>query len=168
MPAGDNPKAESQASRPPEDTPGSDMQRLLGTLDQVFSTFREQLRTETPEPFADNAKIAADTFNDIVAGLKFESRRPGPITLQATRVSSTAIELKWTDVATNAYGYRVERCQGSGCEDLDEIERLPSTARSFRDAKLSGATFYRYRVVAFNAGGETASDIVGVNAWTAA
>jgi hypothetical protein len=166
MPARDNPKVEEQAYRPPEETHASDMRGLLSTLDRVFSTFREQLRTEAPKPFTGNAKIAADTFNDIVAGLKFESRRPGAVTIEATHVSPTEIELRWTDIPTNADGYRVERCQGYNCQDLDEIARLPSTARSFRDANLSERTLYRYRVVAFDARGETSSNIVEVTPGT--
>jgi len=162
MPARDNPKTEEQAYQPPQDPHASDMHRLLSTLDRVFSTFREQLGTEPPKPFTGNAKIAADTFNDIVAGLKFESRRPNPVTVEAIPVSPTEVDLRCVDVPTNADGYRVERCQGYNCQDLDEIARLPSTARSFRDVNLSERTHYRYRVVAFDGRGETASNIIEV------
>jgi hypothetical protein len=159
MPAKDSVKTGEQAYRPPD---GSDLRGVIDTLDRVFSTFREQLRTEVPKPFTGNAKIAVDTFNDIVAGLKFESGRPRAVTIQARKASATEVDLTWTDVPNNADGYRIERCQGYGCQDLDEIAQLASTARSFRDANLSDSTTYRYQVVAFNARGETASNIVDI------
>ena len=167
MPARDNPDAQAQTYRPSEDPHAADAQRLLNTLDRVFSTFREQLRTEEPRPFTGNAKIAADTFNDIVAGLAFQSRRPGQFSLEAKRVSATEIDLTWTDARADSY--RVERCEGQGCEDMDEIaSRLPSTQRSFHDTNLPEKTFLRYRVVAVDARGETASAIVGIPAGTSA
>jgi hypothetical protein len=166
MPTSNNPQPDAQAYRPPEDAHTSDTQRLLNTLDRVFSTFREQLQTEAPRPFTGNAKTAADTFNDIVAGLRFDSVRPGLFTIEIARVTPTQIEIKWTDVAGNADGYRIERCQGQKCEDLNEIGRVGSTERSFRDAGLSRGTFYRYRVVAFDSRGETASNTVGTTTGT--
>jgi hypothetical protein len=158
----DSTNTEEQGLRRPEHMYGSDMRGLLSTLDRVFSTFREQLQTEEPKPFTGNAKIAVDTFNDIAAGLKFQSLRPRAITVEVTNVLPTEIELTWTDVPNNADGYRVERCQGCGCSDLDEIARLPSTARVFRDTNLSERTSYRYRIVAFNDRGATPSNIVDV------
>lgn len=162
MPAKDNVKTEEQGYRPPD---GPDQKGVLNTLNRVFSTFREQLSTEVPKPFTGNAKIAVDTFNDIVAGLKLESGRPRAITIRAAKASATEIDLTWTDDFNNADGYRVERCQGYGCQDFDEIEQLVSSARGFHDANLSPAT-YRYKVVAFNARGETVSNTVDVTLQT--
>lgn len=70
----DNPRVEERTAiyRPP----AGDMQQLLDTLDEVFSTFRQQLQPGVPRPFPDNALIAVRTFNDILAGLRFEPRRP--------------------------------------------------------------------------------------------
>src|SRR5947209_18766111 len=105
----------------PEDNPKTKKQTneeysVLNTLDRVFSTFREQLQSETPNPFNDNAQIAVATFNDIVARLRFETR-PGAIQkLEGKLLSSTEIQLTWTDAVGNADGYRVERCLGSGCK----------------------------------------------------
>ena len=167
MPARNDPHAEAQTYRPPEDPYAADTQKLLNTLDRVFSTFREQLRTEEPKPFTGNAKIAADTFNDILAGLRFESRRPGQFQLEARRVSPTKVDLTWTDARADSY--RVERCEGHDCEDFDEIaSQLPSTQRSFSDTNVSQSTFLRYRVVAVDARGETASNVFGVGTGTSA
>ena len=167
MPSKDYTKTEDQASQEQASQPSpapqaSDTRRLLNTLDRVFSTFREQLQGETPKPFNDNAKIAVDTFKDIVAGLRFETRPRAIQELRGNPLSSTEIQLTWTDVVGNADGYRVERCQEGGCNDLAEVGRVGSTERSFIDSNLSPNTTYRYRVVAFNFRGEKPSNIVDV------
>jgi Fibronectin type III domain len=165
MPPKDNPRSEHHGHHPPESTPPSEMDRVLDTLDKVFARFGDRLQTETERPFTGNAQIAVGVFNDIVAGLKFESR-PQSITILARRTSLTEVDLTWTDLASNADGYRVERCQGYGCQDLEEIARLPPTARAFQDTNLTEHTPYRYRVVAFNARGEAPSNVVDVTTGT--
>lgn len=158
----ENFKPEEWAHRAPEEK-HPDARRLLSTLDGVFSTFRQQLSGEVPKPFTGAAKVAADTFSEIVAGLNFESGRPGAVTIAATRASHTEIDLHWQDLPSNADGYRVERCEGYHCHDLQEIARLPATARSFRDDDVSERVSYRYRVVAFDTRGETPSNVVEVS-----
>jgi hypothetical protein len=156
--AQDSRKTEEQTAEAPE--VASDMHRVLTTLDQVFSTFRSQLQDEARKPFEGAAKVAVDTFNDIIAGLKFKSL-PSALTIAAKNLSSPtaiSIELTWTDNTFDADGYKVKRCEGQGCQDLVEIAQLSSSARSFLDTKnLTSNTTYRYRLVTFNARGETPS-----------
>jgi fibronectin type 3 domain-containing protein len=76
-----------------------------------------------------------------------------PASLTATAVSTTQVDLAWTDSATNEDGYRVERCTGSGCNDFAQVAELAADARSFADSGLTQATLYRYRVLAFNSAG---------------
>jgi Fibronectin type III domain len=160
MPSKDNPKTEEQKNDTPESARGSDMHRVLNTLDQVFSTFRTQLKDEAPKAFDGAAKVAVDTFNDIVAGLKFKTVPSAVLNLTASPLSLTEIGLAWTDNTLNTDGYTVERCQGQYCSDLVEIRQLSPSARSFTDSGLSGNTTYRYQIVAFNSRGETPSQIV--------
>ena len=162
MSAEENLKSEEWAQRAQEGT-HSDARRLLSTLDGVFSTFRQQLGSEVQKPFTGAAKIAVDTFSDIVAGLNFESRRPRAVTISAARVSHTEVDLSWEDFPNNAEGYRVERCEGYNCHDLEEIALLPATARSFRDDGATERLSYRYRVVVFDTRGETSSNLVEVS-----
>src|SRR3979411_2337196 len=131
----DDPKTEEHSSHSPESTQKADMNRVLTTLDQVFSTFRGQLRDETPKPFDGAAKVAVDVFNDIIAGLKFKSL-PRALTIYGKAASSTEIDLTWTDDTNNADGYAVKRCQGNNCQNLYEIARLTSGVRTFRDFNL--------------------------------
>lgn len=161
MSTSNDPKPAEQAPQPPEAASGSDMGSVLATLDQVFSTFRAQLQDQAPEPLDPAAQLALDTFNEIVAELNF---RPLPPTLEiaAKPISSTEIELTWTDDALNADGYRVRRCQGQDCTDFVEVSQLAAAARSFRDTNLSASTTYRYQLVAFNLRGEAPSEPVTV------
>lgn len=155
----------------PSGTPSSDTDRVLTTLDRVFTRFGDRLQNDAPKPFTGNAEIAVGVFNDIVAGVKLESR-PHAVDLKAKALSPTQVELTWTDNAGNADGYRIERGQGHyqsgsdssgyGDPDLAEIARLPATARFFRDSGLSPQTRYSYQVVAFNARGEAPSTVVDI------
>jgi hypothetical protein len=154
--------SQEQASQPPPATGQvSDTRKVLATLDEVFSTFKNQLQDEAPKPFEGNAKIAVDVFNDIVAGLQLKSL-PSVLTIVKGPLSPTAIEFGWKDDTNNADGYKVKRCQGQYCQDLVEIGQLKPGARSFRDDNLSSNTTYRYQVIAFNFRGETPSNILEV------
>jgi hypothetical protein len=157
-----NPNTEEQESQPLEAARESDMRRLLATLDEVFATFRTQLQGEVPEPFTGAAKTAVDVFNDIIAGLALKSI-PISLTIKGERLSQTEVDLTWTDDTNNPDGYRVKRCRGFRCQDLDEYAQLPSNVRIFRDLDAGGDTDYRYQVVAFNARGEASSHICDVS-----
>jgi hypothetical protein len=117
--------------------------------------------TADPPPFPPNAETAVRVFNDIVSGVRLEAR-PRAIMLTANRVSPGQIDLGWTDAVNNAAGYRVERGRGKPYSDLEEIARLPATARSYADHDVKPDESYRYRVVAFNARGETPSNEVEI------
>lgn len=80
---------------------------------------------------------------------------PGtPSGLTATTMSSTRITLGWTDAA-NETGYRVERAlNGSGA--FAAVASLSPNVTTFGDTGLAPGTSYSYRVVAFNASGDSA------------
>jgi len=70
-----------------------------------------------------------------------------PTNLLATAISTTEIQLTWTDNASNESSYRVER-------SLDqvvwtEIAILPPNSTSYLDVGLTPSTTYSYRVRAF-------------------
>ncbi|HEX8914992.1 MAG TPA: fibronectin type III domain-containing protein [Humisphaera sp.] len=72
--------------------------------------------------------------------------------LSATMVSTTRVDLTWTDVSGNT-GYRVERKAGSG-SFVSLPDSIGADATSFSDTTASEGTAYEYRVVAVNAGGD--------------
>ena len=74
-----------------------------------------------------------------------------PTNLTATAASSTQINLSWTASTDNVgvTGYRVERCQGSGCSSFAQIGSPAGT--SFNDSGLLASTAYSYSVRATDA-----------------
>jgi len=78
---------------------------------------------------------------------------PSNLTVQA--VSTSQIDLTWTDNATDEDGFKIERCTGVGCSDFAEIATLGANVTSTSDTGLSAATSYSYRVSAYNAVGDS-------------
>jgi chitodextrinase len=81
------------------------------------------------------------------AGVVVDTMPPtAPSNLAATATSSTGINLTWTASTDNVgvAGYRVERCQGTGCATFAQIATPIGT--SFADTGLVGSTSYSYQV----------------------
>ena len=76
-----------------------------------------------------------------------------PTTLAAAAVSTSQINLSWTDNATTEDGFRIERCAGAGCTGFAEIATVGANVVSYQNTGLTASTSYSYRVRAFNAGG---------------
>ena len=81
---------------------------------------------------------------------------PSDVTgVTATAGSATQINLSWTAATDNGgsglAGYRVERCQGTGCTTFAQI--ATPTTNSYSDPGLTASTSYRYRVRAIDGAG---------------
>ena len=83
-----------------------------------------------------------------------------PTGLAAVAQSSSQISLTWTDNATNEDTYNVERCIGAACSDFAEIASVAANSTSYQSVGLAGSTTYRYRVLAVNTAGRSASTAV--------
>ena len=77
-----------------------------------------------------------------------------PSSLAATTVSSSQINLSWTDNANNENGFKVE--QSTDGTNFTQIAMLGSNAVSFSVTGLSASTTYFYRVASFNDAGNSA------------
>lgn len=77
-----------------------------------------------------------------------------PADLVATAVSASAIDLAWTDHATDETGFKIERSAAGGA--FAQIAIAPAGVASFSDTGLAAATAYTYRVRATNAAGDSA------------
>jgi PKD repeat protein len=71
--------------------------------------------------------------------------------LGATAVSSSQIDLLWTDNSGNETGFRVERLNGGS---WDSWATVGANKVNHSDTGLEASTGYSYRVVAFNSGGD--------------
>ena len=78
-----------------------------------------------------------------------------PSNLVATAISATRIDLSWSDNSSNETGFDIERCQGAGCDTFANIAQAAAGATSYSDTGRASGTTYRYRVRAFNAGGQS-------------
>jgi fibronectin type 3 domain-containing protein len=78
-----------------------------------------------------------------------------PTNLVATPAAGTQINLSWTGSTDNVgvAGYRIERCQGSGCTTFVQVAAPVGTATTYSDTALTAATSYSYRVRATDAAG---------------
>jgi len=76
--------------------------------------------------------------------------------LTATAASASQIALSWTDNSNNEDGFFIERCAGNNCTNFVQVAQVAANTSSYPDPGLSSGTFYRYRVRAFNGGGNSA------------
>jgi len=71
-----------------------------------------------------------------------------PTNLSANVVSSSQIDLAWTNGSSNESGFKVER-SADGSTGWTEIADLPATSTSHSDTGLTAETTYYYRVSAY-------------------
>ena len=77
-----------------------------------------------------------------------------PSNLVATAISSSQINLTWTDNASNEDGFKIERKTGAA-GTYAEIGSVGANVTSFSNTGLAASTQYFYRVFAHNAGGNS-------------
>jgi hypothetical protein len=78
-----------------------------------------------------------------------------PTNLRATATSSIVIRLNWQDQSNDETGFKIERCQDTGCINFVEIAQVARNASSYYDAGLARNKVYSYRVRAFNVFGDS-------------
>ncbi len=76
-----------------------------------------------------------------------------PSNLTAKSISTTEINLTWTDNSTNELGFKIERKTGSGTYSV--IGTTNTNELTFNDSNLSPSTAYNYRVCAYNSTGNS-------------
>jgi hypothetical protein len=84
--------------------------------------------------------------------ITYESHKPEPPPdLEATALSSTEIELSWTDNNPDEVGFFIERKTVGGTFSV--ITFVPSDTKIYIDGNLASSTEYIYRVAALFSGG---------------
>lgn len=71
-----------------------------------------------------------------------------PTNLTGKGISTTEINLSWTDNSTNELGFKIERKTGSGSYSI--VGMTTTNELNFNDANLSPSTTYTYRVCSYN------------------
>jgi formylglycine-generating enzyme required for sulfatase activity/transcriptional regulator CtsR len=83
-----------------------------------------------------------------------ETAPSAPTGLSATAISSTQINLAWTDNSTNETGFKLERKTGSG-GTYTQIATPTTNSTTYNDTGLSASTTYYYRIRATNGIGDS-------------
>ena len=66
----------------------------------------------------------------------YPSIAAAPTNLVAMAVSTSQINLTWTDNATNETGFKIERCKGATCTNFAQIATVGANATSYRNTRL--------------------------------
>ena len=90
-------------------------------------------------------------FDNVTLGIVPPLPPVAPTALTATVSGKNEVQLKWTNLAKNHTGYKVEAARGNGI--FYEITDLPSSATEFVNTGLTNPTALRFRVRAYNTGG---------------
>ncbi len=75
-----------------------------------------------------------------------------PAGLSATAVSTTQIDLAWTDNTSSETAFRIQRCTYENCNDFTDLATLGKNETTYLDISACNSTSYTYRVMAMNAG----------------
>jgi len=96
-------------------------------------------------------------YSNIVSATTLTGTTPpaAPSSLTATTVSSSQINLAWTDNASNEDGFKIERKTGAA-GTYAEVGSVGANVTSFSNTGLAASTQYFFRVLAHNAGGNSA------------
>ncbi|NBO64447.1 MAG: hypothetical protein EBU88_06310, partial [Acidobacteria bacterium] len=78
-----------------------------------------------------------------------------PTNLVVTVVSSTQIDLSWTDNSTNETGFRIQRRSGT-VQTWIEVATVAANIRTYQNTGLSPGQTYIYRVVAYTSTSDSA------------
>ena len=94
---------------------------------------------------------------------------PAAPSLLTASISGASVVLTWQDNSSNEIGFYIERCEGAGCTSFTGLfGDTSANVSTYTDSSVTSGTTYRYRVVAYNAGGYSpysniASIVAGVS-----
>jgi fibronectin type 3 domain-containing protein len=127
----------------------------LATLGQNVTTYSDT--GLSPNTSYTYRVVAINTVGETPSNPATATTNPAapaqPSGVTATAASSTEIDLTWDPSTTGATGYKVQRSP-DGTSGWTQI--ATPTAASYSDVGLSANTTYYYRVIATNAGGDSA------------
>lgn len=78
-----------------------------------------------------------------------------PSSLSAAAVSTSQIDLSWTDNSSNESGFLIERCQSQNCSTFSQIDVVGANVTTYSSTGLAAGTWYGYRVRAYNGAGNS-------------
>jgi fibronectin type 3 domain-containing protein len=145
---------------------------------QNLQTFTAPANSTSMATFTDNNSVlpgttywyrvratnpAGDSANSNVVSIAIPTAPATPSNGHATLITSTEVDLAWTDNATNEVTYRIFRKTGTGGV-FNQIATLPPNTTSYKDTGLSPGTLYDYHIEAWNISGN--NDRTGATVYT--
>jgi hypothetical protein len=110
--------------------------------------------TPTPTPTPAPQPTPTPTPNPTPTPTPTPQQPNPPSDLTATAISTSQIDLAWSDNSTNESGFKIERAKRHA--SFVQIAQTGPTTTSFSDTGLARNTQYSYRVRAFNRAGNSA------------
>ncbi|MBI5099602.1 MAG: right-handed parallel beta-helix repeat-containing protein [Nitrospirae bacterium] len=98
------------------------------------------------------ANISGTTYGN---DMSFITAPQSPSDLTATVISSSQVNLSWTDNSYNESGFKIERKTGSN-GIYNQIAAVGANVATYSDTALTPETTYFYRVMAYNSIGDSA------------
>jgi subtilisin family serine protease len=130
--------------------------------DWTYAQVRSQILNTVRKVSSMNGKTVTGGVLDASAAVGGGSLPPAPAAptgLSASAISSSQINLAWTDASNNEDGFQIERCTGAGCSNFTQIATVGAGVQAYSNTGLTASTSYSYRVRAYNGGG--VSDYAG-------
>jgi hypothetical protein len=113
-------------------------------------TYTVQMRDSvTPVPNVGTASAPASATTDPAPAVP-----AAPSNLSATAISTTRIDLSWTDNADNETGFKIERSKRVNT-NFTQIATVGQDVTSYSDTTVRKNTLYYYRIRATNASGDS-------------
>jgi transcriptional regulator CtsR/regulation of enolase protein 1 (concanavalin A-like superfamily) len=98
--------------------------------------------------------IGDSSYSNEANATTFTPVPAAPSDLSATAISSSQIDLSWTDNSSNETGFKIERKTGSG-GTYSQVATVGAGVTTYSDTALIVNTTYYYRVRATNSGGDS-------------
>ncbi len=133
----------------------ADFSEIAGTLPADTTTYAASgLNSTTMYYFRVRAyNVSGNSGYSNEASVIICPEAPGSVS--ATAVSSTQINISWTDNSSNETGFRIERSMGNNTSYTEIVSDLPAGTTSYHNTGLAFNTAYYYRVRAYNAYGNS-------------
>jgi YVTN family beta-propeller protein len=119
---------------------------VVNNSDSTVSVIRTSDNTVTVTINVGNSPVGLGKF---IGGTVPEA----PSNIIATAVSTSQIDLSWTDNSDDEFGFKIERKRYG--ETFSQIDTVSANVTSYSDTELSTYSTYYYRVRAYNNAGNS-------------
>jgi titin len=93
-------------------------------------------------------------YSNVASATTLADPPPAPGALSASAVSSSQINLAWTDNSANESGFKIERSL-SATSGFAQVATVGANVTTYQDTGLTAGTTYYYRVRAYNSAGDS-------------